>query len=87
MINELLLIGFLPQAWQEIDPAHDYLMSNCYHMIENPMRIRPRFFPKWLWLKTYQRWYSRKINTLILKDMGKPMFRLAKQKLDELNLS
>jgi len=88
MVNELLLIGFLSQAWREVyadhseDQSHDYLMLNCYHMIENPMRRKPRNIPKWLWLLTYQRLYSRKINALILKDMGKKMFKKAKQELD-----
>ena len=89
MINELLLIGFLPQAWQNVsveDPCHDYLMLNCYHMIENPARKKPRFVPKVLWLRTYQHHYKKKIDRLILKDMGRASINKAKQILKESNL-
>ncbi|MEE8207949.1 MAG: hypothetical protein V3T88_03210 [Nitrosomonadaceae bacterium] len=62
------------------DKVTDYLMLNCYHMVENPVRRKPRFIPKRLWLKTYQRWYSKKIDALIFKDMGiaKSLFNEAK---------
>jgi len=89
MINELLLIGFLPQAWQNVnveDPCHDYLMLNCYHMIENPARKRPSIIPKWLWLYTYQQWYKQKINKLIRKDMGESSFNTAEQGLKKLGM-
>ena len=89
MITELLLVGFLPQAWQNVsveDPCHDYLMLNCYYMIENPARRKPSIIPRWLWLKTYQRGYSKKIERLILKDMDRASFNKAKRTLKESNL-